>query len=130
MNSLSREMSVFGVCDGGNGADMRAIRATISAVAAGAALALAVTGCTGSTTTIIERQGATGSQSAGGTVPGSTGPVGTADGKLAHVTVTTAGDPVTGTFAADRSSWHSTWALNTGQSYTVTVIAVGSTGVR
>ena len=152
---------------------MRAIRATISAVApvmiTAAALALAVTGCTGSTTTIIERPGASGSQSPGGTASGSTGTGGTAsasvsppatptpsgpavtitpaasaagadpskgitvsspDGKLAHVTVTTAGDPVTGTFAADHSSWHSTWALNTAQSYTVTVIAVGSTGVR
>jgi lipoprotein-anchoring transpeptidase ErfK/SrfK len=148
---------------------MRAIRATISAVAAGAALALAVTGCTGSTTTIIEKPGASGTQSPASTATGGTATGGTAsasaapsvtptpdgpavtitpgasasgadpskgimvsspDGKLAHVTVTTAGDPVTGTFAADRSSWHSTWALNTAQSYTVTVIAVGSTGVR
>jgi lipoprotein-anchoring transpeptidase ErfK/SrfK len=52
------------------------------------------------------------------------------DGKLAHVTVTTAGDPVTGTFAADHSSWHSDWALNVSQSYTVTAIAVGSDGAR
>jgi lipoprotein-anchoring transpeptidase ErfK/SrfK len=150
---------------------MRAIRAAISAAApvviTAAALALAVTGCTGSTTTIIERSG--GTQSPGSTARASTPAGGTAsapaspsakpspagpavtitpgsgangadpskgitvsspDGKLAHVTVTTSGDPVSGTFAADHSSWHSTWALNVSQSYTVTAIAVGSDGVR
>ncbi|TVZ00797.1 L,D-transpeptidase [Trebonia kvetii] len=146
---------------------MRAIRSTISALAAGAALTLAVTACTGSTTTIIERPGST--QSPGSTASGSTGTGGTAtataspsakpspagpavtitpgasaagadpskgitvsspNGQLAHVTVSTSGDPVTGTFAADRSSWHSTWALNIAQSYTVTAIAVGKDGVR
>ncbi|HTR93816.1 MAG TPA: Ig-like domain-containing protein [Trebonia sp.] len=138
---------------------MRAIRAGISAAAAAAALALAVTGCTGSTTTIIERPGSSSSQSPGGTATASASPlakpspagpavaiapgngdnsadpskgitVSSPDGKLAHVTVTTSGDPVTGTFATDHSSWHSDWALNTAQSYTVKVIAVGSTGVR
>ncbi len=49
---------------------MRAIQAAISVAAAGAALALTLTGCTGSTTTIIERTGG----SAGPSSPGPSSP--------------------------------------------------------
>ena len=52
-----------------------------------------------------------------------------AGGTLKNVAVTTAGDPVAGTYAADRASWHSTWALNVAQSYTVTATAVSDGGV-
>ena len=52
-----------------------------------------------------------------------------AGGTLRNVAVTTAGDPVTGTYAADRASWHSTWALNVAQSYTVTATGVSAGGV-
>ena len=43
-----------------------------------------------------------------------------AGGTLKSVAVRTGGDPVTGTYSADHASWHSTWALNVSQSYTVT----------
>jgi lipoprotein-anchoring transpeptidase ErfK/SrfK len=49
-----------------------------------------------------------------------------AGGTLKSVAVRTGGDPVTGTYSADHASWHSTWALNVSQSYTVTAIAVSS----
>jgi lipoprotein-anchoring transpeptidase ErfK/SrfK len=52
-----------------------------------------------------------------------------AGGTLKSVTVATAGDPVAGTYSADHTSWHSTWALNVSQSYTVTTTAVTSGGV-
>ena len=129
---------------------MRAIRA-LSAVAAGAALAVTVAACTGSTTTIIEKTGASGAaQSAGQSAsPSPAGPAVTitpgngasgadpsqgitvtaAGGTLKNVAVTTAGDPVTGTYSAGHASWHSTWALNISQSYTVTATAATSAGV-
>jgi len=47
-------------------------------------------------------------------------------GKLSNVTVTTAGNPVSGTMNAARTVWHSTWALNVSQRYTVTAKAAGS----
>ncbi|MGH3210546.1 MAG: Ig-like domain-containing protein, partial [Trebonia sp.] len=131
---------------------MSAIR-VVSAVAAGALVA-AVTACTGSTTTVIENSGASGAGNAAGghasasAKPSPAGPVVTitpgngasgadpakgitvtaAGGTLKSVTVATAGDPVTGTYSADHSSWHSTWALNVSRSYTVTATAVKNGG--
>ena len=138
---------------------MRAIRA-FSALAAGAALALAVAACTGSGTTAPTAATGGGTASSANRVPGSApgsasarvspaGPVVTitpgnggggadpsqgitvtaAGGTLKSVAVTTAGDPVTGTYSAGHASWHSTWALNVSQSYTVTATAVTSGGV-
>ena len=49
-------------------------------------------------------------------------------GTLKNVSVHTAGDPVTGSYSAGNTSWHSTWALNVSQSYTVTVTAAASNG--
>jgi len=49
-------------------------------------------------------------------------------GTLKDVTVHTAGDPVTGSYSAGQTAWHSTWALNVSQSYTVTAAAAGSNG--
>jgi lipoprotein-anchoring transpeptidase ErfK/SrfK len=131
---------------------MRAIRA-LSAAAAGAALALTVAACTGSTTTIIEKTGASGAGSASqsgapSARPSPTGPVVTitpgngasganpapgitvtaAGGTLKNVAVTTTGDPVAGTYSAGHASWQSTWALNVSQSYTVTATAVSTGG--
>jgi lipoprotein-anchoring transpeptidase ErfK/SrfK len=126
----------------------------VSAVAAGALVA-AVTACTGSSTTIIEKSGASGAAATAGghasaaAKPSPAGPVVTitpgngargadpakgitvtaAGGTLKSVTVATAGDPVAGTYSADHTSWHSTWALNVSQSYTVTTTAVTSGGV-
>jgi lipoprotein-anchoring transpeptidase ErfK/SrfK len=128
---------------------MSAIR-VVSAVAA-AALVAAVTACTGSTTTVIEKTGASGAAQPAGNAsaparPSPAGPVVTitpgsgaagadpskgitvtaAGGTLKSVAVRTSGDPVTGAYAAGRASWHSTWALNVSQSYTVTATAVSS----
>ena len=41
-------------------------------------------------------------------------------GKVTNVTVKTSADPVTGTLSDGGQAWHSLWALNTGQTYTVT----------
>lgn len=129
---------------------MSAIR-VVSAVAAGALVA-AATACTGSSTTIIEKAGASGAAASGHASatakPSPAGPVVTitpgngasgadpskgitvtaAGGTLQSVNVSTAGDPVTGTYSADHTSWHSTWALNVSRSYTVTANAVTSGG--
>ena len=130
----------------------------VSAAAAGALVA-AVAACTGSTTTIIGQAGASGSaapavtaaasHAAASAKPSPAGPVvritpgnganaadpskgitvTAAAGTLKSVGVSTAGAPVTGTYSADRSSWHSTWALDVSRSYTVTATAVTSGGV-
>jgi lipoprotein-anchoring transpeptidase ErfK/SrfK len=44
------------------------------------------------------------------------------------VTVTTAGGPVSGTLNAAGTVWHSSWALDVSQSYTVTARGAGSSG--
>ena len=49
-------------------------------------------------------------------------------GTLKNVSVRTAGDPVTGSYSAGNTSWHSTWALDVSQSYSVTVTAAASNG--
>jgi lipoprotein-anchoring transpeptidase ErfK/SrfK len=135
---------------------MRAIQ-VVSAVAAGALVA-AVAACTGSTTTIIGQAGASGSAAPAGNAaashaaasakPSPAGPVvkitpgnganaadpsegitvTAAGGTLKSVGVSTAGAPVTGTYSADRTSWHSTWALDVSRSYTVTATAAVSGG--
>jgi len=51
-----------------------------------------------------------------------------ARGKLSNVTVTTAGEPVTGTLNAAHTAWHSTWALDVSQSYKVAAKATGTSG--
>jgi lipoprotein-anchoring transpeptidase ErfK/SrfK len=48
--------------------------------------------------------------------------------KIAKVTVTTAGDPVTGSMSGAGTSWQSTWALDTDRSYTVTATGTDSAG--
>jgi hypothetical protein len=42
-------------------------------------------------------------------------------GKIAKVSVSTSGDPVSGTMSGGGQTWHSSWALDTAESYTVTV---------
>jgi len=50
-------------------------------------------------------------------------------GKVSAVTVKASGtQPVTGTLSADGKSWHSTYALPTGQSYTVTATGKDAAG--
>jgi len=133
---------------------MRGIR-TVSGVVAAAALALALglAACTGSTTTVARSAssgGKTGSpaHASAQASPTPTGPAvtitpgggaGAADpsqgiavtasgGTLRNVTVATPADPVTGAYSAGRTAWHSQWALNVSQSYTVTATAVSAKG--
>jgi lipoprotein-anchoring transpeptidase ErfK/SrfK len=49
-------------------------------------------------------------------------------GKIAKVTVSTSGDPMSGTISAGGKAWHSTWALDTAESYTVTATGTDSKG--
>jgi lipoprotein-anchoring transpeptidase ErfK/SrfK len=125
---------------------------TISGIAGTAVLALALTACTVSTTTIVRPAGSS-SASAGAAAsasasPTPTGPpvtitpgsgaagadpskgitVTTAGGTLKNVTVATAGDPVTGTYTAGRTSWRSSYALDVSQSYRVTATATSASG--
>jgi lipoprotein-anchoring transpeptidase ErfK/SrfK len=123
-----------------------------------AALALALTACTTSVTTVVRpaasstvAPGATTgapASAAPSASPSPTGPlltitpgsggtdadpsagitVTSANGTLKSVAVSTAGDPVTGTYAAGRKSWHSTYALNVSTIYTVTASATSAGG--
>ncbi|HTQ91019.1 MAG TPA: Ig-like domain-containing protein, partial [Streptosporangiaceae bacterium] len=49
-------------------------------------------------------------------------------GTLTSVTVRTAGDPVSGQLSQDGRVWHSRWALDVSQAYTVTATASGHGG--
>ncbi len=51
-----------------------------------------------------------------------------AGGRINNVTVRTGGDPVTGSLNADGTVWHSTWALNVSQHYTVSATAAEGSG--
>ena len=77
---------------------------------------------TGPVVTITPDSGGTGADpSAGITVT-------TASGTLKNVTVTNAGDPVVGAYAAGRTSWHNIYALDVSTSYTVTASATSAAG--
>jgi lipoprotein-anchoring transpeptidase ErfK/SrfK len=61
--------------------------------------------------------------------PGSPITVTAAGGTLKNVTVATPGDPVSGTYSAGRTAWHSAAAtLDVSQSYTVTATATAANG--
>jgi hypothetical protein len=49
-------------------------------------------------------------------------------GRITKVTVRTGGDPVQGRLNAARTVWHSKWALDVSQHYTVSAAAVGHSG--
>jgi lipoprotein-anchoring transpeptidase ErfK/SrfK len=51
-----------------------------------------------------------------------------AKGTLTNVTVHTAGDPVSGRLSQDARAWHSQWALDVSQRYTVTATAAAPGG--
>jgi lipoprotein-anchoring transpeptidase ErfK/SrfK len=51
-----------------------------------------------------------------------------AGGTLTNVTVRTPGDAVSGTFSQGGKVWHSQWALDVSQAYSVTATASGSRG--
>jgi len=122
-----------------------------SVFAGAAALAVALAACT-SATTVAKGGGSsrTAGASASATAsPSPTGPtvaitpgggdrtadpstgitVTAAGGTLTNVTVATSGDPVTGTYSAGRTAWHSAMTLDVSQSYTVTADATTANGV-
>jgi len=76
----------------------------------------------GPVVTITPGNGASGADPSKGITVTTTG------GTLKNVTVHTAGDPVTGSYASGNTSWHSTWALDVSQSYTVTATAAAANG--
>jgi lipoprotein-anchoring transpeptidase ErfK/SrfK len=47
-------------------------------------------------------------------------------GTLKNVTVRTSGDPVSGSLSQDGKAWHSLWALDVSQAYTVTTTATAN----
>jgi lipoprotein-anchoring transpeptidase ErfK/SrfK len=49
-------------------------------------------------------------------------------GKVTNVTVKTGGDTVSGSLNTAGTAWHSTWALDTDESYTVTATGTDSSG--
>jgi lipoprotein-anchoring transpeptidase ErfK/SrfK len=122
-------------------------RIGMTGVAAVAVLGAALAGCTSSGTTAARQAANNAAAKAAGaaSAPARTGPVVTitpgngangadpskgitvtaARGTLKNVTVRTAGDPVTGSYSAGNTAWHSTWALDVSQSYTVTATAAG-----
>jgi len=124
----------------------------MAGVAAVAVLGAALAGCTGgsgTTSVKTEANNATpGKAASAAAKPTPAGPVVTitpgngasgaapskgitvtaSGGTLKNVTVHTAGDPVTGSYSSGNASWHSTWALDVSQSYTVTATAAGSNG--
>lgn len=51
-----------------------------------------------------------------------------AGGRITNVTVRSGGDPVTGKLNATATAWHSTWALDVSQHYTVVATAVDRSG--
>jgi lipoprotein-anchoring transpeptidase ErfK/SrfK len=125
---------------------------------AAAALVAAVTACSGSTPAATGKTDATattrppGSTSSGSATPTASpspaGPVVTitpgngatgadpsqgiavtaAGGTLQRVAVTAGGVPVAGSYTAGRAAWHTTWALDVAQSYTVTATATAANG--
>jgi lipoprotein-anchoring transpeptidase ErfK/SrfK len=77
----------------------------------------------GPVVTITPAAGATGADPSNGIAVTAQG------GTLKNVTVHTSGDPVSGSYSAGDTAWHSTWALDVSQSYTVTATAAKPNGV-
>jgi lipoprotein-anchoring transpeptidase ErfK/SrfK len=122
-------VAALAACTGSNTGSIQRPGASGSAATAGngaggtAASAPATPSPSGPAVTITPANGAAAADpSAGITVT-------TAGGTLRNVTVAAQGDPVTGSYSADRTSWHSTWALGVSRSYTVTATAVSGAGV-
>jgi lipoprotein-anchoring transpeptidase ErfK/SrfK len=125
------------------GARGRHSRSVLALVAIGCVLGLAATACSGGGSTsgshsspaakkttstnesTLSITPATGSANAN---PAQGITVTANHGKISGVTVTTAGQSVSGTLNAARTVWHSTWALEVSQSYTVTAKATTSSG--
>ena len=104
-----------------------------AAAAAIAAAALLAAACTGGTATVNPAANArakaasevriTPANGAADADPSAGITVTAAKGALTSVTVHTAGDAVTGTMSLGGKAWHSRWALDVSQAYTVTATA-------
>ena len=124
---------------------MRGIRA-VSVFAAMAGLALAATACTGGGTTVKPAAHSasrsakpagggsalakpepvmriTPADGAAGVDPAKGITVTASGGTLKNVSVRTQGDQVSGSYSSGNRAWHSRWALNVSQAYTVTATA-------
>jgi len=108
-------------CTGGSGTTSVKTEAN-NATPGKAASAAAKPTPAGPVVTITPGNGASGADPSKGITVTASG------GTLKNVTVHTAGDPVTGSYSSGNASWHSTWALDVSQSYTVTATAAGSNG--
>src|SRR5262245_32432343 len=130
---------------------MRGIRAAVSVFAAVAGLALTATACTSGGTTVnpagngVSRPA---TAAGGGSALAKPKPVVTvtpasgaasvdpakgitvtaSGGTLTNVSVRTRGDQVSGSYSSGNRAWHTRWALNVSQSYTVTATAAASDG--
>ena len=121
--------------------------ARVAVLAVLAALALLAAGCTGGGHTASQTGPGAGGKSAAasraanapqveitptngaaGADPSAGIAVTVTKGTLKNVIVRTSGDPVSGTLSPGGRAWHSLWALDVSQAYTVTATASGSGG--
>jgi len=122
-------VAALAACTGSTATSIERPGASGSAASAGngpggtAASASATPSPTGPAVTITPANGAAAADPSAGITVTAGG------GTLRNVTVATPGDPVTGSYSAGRTSWHSTWALDVSRSYTVTATAVSGAGV-
>lgn len=122
-------VAALAACTGSTATSIERPGASGSAASAGngpggtAASASATPSPTGPAVTITPANGAAAADPSAGITVTAGG------GTLRNVAVATPGDPVTGSYSAGRTSWHSTWALDVSRSYTVTATAVSGAGV-
>ena len=124
------------------GTDRRPVR-RYAAIAAAAAIGLAVAACSGPSaqvgpsataraTSLAAELKITPANGSGGVSPSRGITVTATAGRVTNVTVAASGDPVAGTVTeAGRTwHWHSTWALGTSQTYTVTATGTNAGGQK
>ena len=127
--AASALVAALAACTGSTATSIERPGASGSAASAGngpggtAASASATPSPTGPAVTITPANGAAAADPSAGITVTAGG------GTLRNVAVATPGDPVTGSYSAGRTSWHSTWALDVSRSYTVTATAVSGAGV-
>src|SRR5215469_2392238 len=114
----------------------------LAGLAAGAMLALLLTGCGGGNATSTDGKASPSGEASASGVRLSIAPAGgrtdarpdrgitvrAAGGKISHVVVRAGGERVSGKLNSTGTVWHSTWALEVSRRYTVAATAVGSSG--
>jgi lipoprotein-anchoring transpeptidase ErfK/SrfK len=126
------------------GADRRPVR-RYAATAAAAAIGLSVAACSGPSAQVSPSASAsahatppvtelkiTPANGSSGVSPSRGITVTATEGRVTNLTVTASGDPVAGTVTeAGRTwHWHSTWALGTSQTYSVTATGTNASGQK